>query len=416
MIPAAYYNEFDPETAAWLAENIRAGLIMPGDVDTRSITEVSPDDLKGYTQHHFFAGVGGWSFAARLAGWHDARPLWSASLPCQPFSKAGRRLGTDDSRHLWPDFYRLCDAFRPPAIVGEQVAGEDGLGWFDGVSASLEAGHYASRAVVIPACAVDSPQQRERTYWVAVDEALLDMAYSEGERGGAGLRGGGARGYGRLEPTDDYGGGRSLDRALGEGMEGYRGSVQPGRSGEDRRDAPANVGDCDARVGWPSHGWHARGNLWTGIDLGPLAAAWRDAAPRLLGDPDLVRELEPGWIQFEGGGRAGDATALHGEALDSPGGERRGAGGDYHGWHDGRILGPRNQHGRNGSWWSGAEWILCHDDKARRVADARAPLLVNGLPGRVLAWRGFGNAISPVLASEAVAALADVLPPWRGID
>ena len=67
----AYYNEFDPKAAAWLRELIAADLIAPGDVDERSIADVQPADLVGYTQCHFFAGIGGWSYALRLAGWPD---------------------------------------------------------------------------------------------------------------------------------------------------------------------------------------------------------------------------------------------------------------------------------------------------------------------------------------------------------
>jgi len=56
---AAYYNENDPKIAAWLRELITAGLIAPGDVDERSICDVQGSDLQGYTQCHFFAGIGG---------------------------------------------------------------------------------------------------------------------------------------------------------------------------------------------------------------------------------------------------------------------------------------------------------------------------------------------------------------------
>lgn len=164
----AYYNEIDEEAADVLRTLIADDVIAPGDVDTRSIKDVMPDDLRGYDQCHFFAGGGLWSVAARLAGWADDRPLWTGSCPCQPFSQAGKRLGTDDPRHLWPDFHRLISASRPVAVVGEQVAGQAGRNWFHGVRTDLAGSGYAGRAVDIPACAVDSPQQRQRLYWLAL--------------------------------------------------------------------------------------------------------------------------------------------------------------------------------------------------------------------------------------------------------
>lgn len=65
---SAYYNEFDPDAAAWLRSLIRRGLIPAGDVDERSIEDVCPTDLRGYTQCHFFAGIGGWPLALRGYG------------------------------------------------------------------------------------------------------------------------------------------------------------------------------------------------------------------------------------------------------------------------------------------------------------------------------------------------------------
>jgi len=63
-----YYNEIDPYCAAWLQNLMDAGHIAPGVIDTRSIEDVRPDELAGYTQCHFFAGLGGWAYALDLAG------------------------------------------------------------------------------------------------------------------------------------------------------------------------------------------------------------------------------------------------------------------------------------------------------------------------------------------------------------
>lgn len=165
-----YANEIDPVACAVLRH---CG--MADTVDERSIKLVRPDDVRPFRRAHFFAGAGLWEVACRLAGWPADLPLWSASCPCQPFSAAGKGLGTDDARHLWPDLFRLVDACRPPCIVGEQVAGKAGDAWLDGVCTDLESIGYAVRAVEVPASAVDSPQKRSRNWWVA-------MADSEGER------------------------------------------------------------------------------------------------------------------------------------------------------------------------------------------------------------------------------------------
>ena len=174
---SAYYNEIDPYAAEWLRNLIKAGHIADGTVDTRSIVDVGPVDLRGFVQCHFFAGIGGWSHALRLAEWRDSEPIWTGSCPCQPFSVAGKGLGTDDPRHLWPHFFRLISSCRPVVIMGEQVAGSAGYGWFDGVQSDLESENYASRAVDISACSINAPHIRQRLYWVASD------TYSQGRKG-----------------------------------------------------------------------------------------------------------------------------------------------------------------------------------------------------------------------------------------
>jgi DNA (cytosine-5)-methyltransferase 1 len=167
----AYYNEVDPFAAAWLRELIKAGAIAPGDVDEKDIRDVRPDDLRGYTQCHFFAGIGVWSYALRLAGWTDNRPVWTGSCPCQPFSAAGKRGGAADERHLWPHWHHLIRECRPAIVLGEQVASKDGLGWLDLVSADMEGEGYAFGASDLCAAGVGAPHIRQRLWFVGMADA-----------------------------------------------------------------------------------------------------------------------------------------------------------------------------------------------------------------------------------------------------
>lgn len=162
-----YYNEFDPNAAAWLRELIADGLIAPGDVDERSIIDVSANDIKGYGQCHWFAGIGGWSYALRLADWPDDKPVWTASLPCQPFSTAGKQLGKQDERHLLPYFLELVKKCKPDTIFGEQVERAIGHGWLDDLQTNMEAEGYAVGHVVLGAHSIGSAHIRQRLYWVA---------------------------------------------------------------------------------------------------------------------------------------------------------------------------------------------------------------------------------------------------------
>lgn len=162
-----YYNENDPKAAAWLRELIRAGLIPAGDVDERSICDVSPHDLRGYAHQHFFAGIGGWAYALRLAGWPDTRPVRTGSCPCQPFSAAGKGLGEQDARHLWPVFRDLITFGEATITFGEQVASAAGRVWLARIRADLEGLGYEVGAADLCAAGVGAPQIRQRLYWMA---------------------------------------------------------------------------------------------------------------------------------------------------------------------------------------------------------------------------------------------------------
>ena len=102
--------------------------------------------------------------------------------PCQPFSVAGARQGTEDSRHLWPEMYRLIREIRPDYVIGENVPGllniEGGV-VFEQVCLDLESEGYEVQAFVLPACATGAPHRRDRV-WI--------VAYSNEVRRGSGFR------------------------------------------------------------------------------------------------------------------------------------------------------------------------------------------------------------------------------------
>lgn len=209
-----YYNEFEPYAAQWLRNLIEAGLIPAGNVDTRSIIDVQASDLIGYQQCHFFAGIGGWPLAARLAGWPDDRELWTGSAPCQPFSVAGKGKAQGDDRHLWPHLFRLASARRPAVLMGEQVAAAVGKDWLDGVFSDMEGIGYACGAAVVPACAVGALHRRDRLWFVAHPERD-EQSRQESRRGQAGR-------VGRVEQPfswdRDWQGALAAFRALDDGL------------------------------------------------------------------------------------------------------------------------------------------------------------------------------------------------------
>jgi len=229
---SAYYNENDPKTAAWLRALIKAGRIADGEVDQRSIVDVRPDDLRGFVQCHFFAGIGGWSYALRLAGWSDDRAVWTGSCPCQPFSEVGPRTGFSDARDLWPAWFHLIAERRPVVVFGEQVARRAGLEWLDRVQDDVESLAYAFGAATLPACCATAPQKRERLWFVAVGET---ESLGRGESIGAER----APAFIRTEA-------RQLTWAgpLVSGADGSRRRVEPGSFGRWLMGYPPEWDDC----------------------------------------------------------------------------------------------------------------------------------------------------------------------------
>ncbi|WP_348622589.1 DNA cytosine methyltransferase [Paenibacillus polymyxa] len=97
--------------------------------------------------------------------------LISAGYPCQPFSNAGKRKGTEDDRHLWPEVARILREIRPRWFIGENVAGHISLG-LDDVLAELESIGYTGQAFVIPSAAVGAPHRRDRVFVVAYTDSV----------------------------------------------------------------------------------------------------------------------------------------------------------------------------------------------------------------------------------------------------
>lgn len=405
MPSRAYYNENDPDAVAALRQLIADGVIASGDVDDRSIKDVKVDDIRGYVQHHFFAGGGLWSVALRLAGWPDARPIWTASCPCQPISVAGRRRGRRDPRHLWPDLFRIVRAARsrgcgPAVLVGEQVSGALGYHWFDGVRADLAKEGYASRVRDIPACAVDAPIERNRLYWIAVADADRQLGKRSRLRQGDALEHGASAGDGdgrRGDVAVTVGERRSQGQFSAIQEPSRPGSPHNGTLGRAAIPRRQRVPLSERREGAPP--WRPDAQRADGRDggHGPVVSAERDQLAR-------QRMAEFAWQGAADPDRSDGAletAALIVGGTDRPGSES----GTAQGNREVRSEPGPTRH--NGSWWANAEWIVCHDDKARR-AKPGIPMLVDGLPGRVAAWRLVGNAISPILAAEVIAAFLDV--------
>jgi DNA (cytosine-5)-methyltransferase 1 len=379
----AYYNEFDPHAAAWLRTLIAAGHIAPGDVDERSITDVKPDDLRGYTQCHFFAGIGGWSLALRLAGIPDDRPVWTGSCPCQPFSAAGKQRGSDDERHLWPAFFNLIRQCRPASVFGEQVAGAAGLAWLDHVAADLEDAGYAAAAANLGAHSVGAPHLRQRLYWVAHAERAQRW------------------------PVNVHG--------------------EDGRDRQDARrtEARSAVGACSEVC--------SLADTAVACDRREEEAA-DHGGPQAIGPADRVggcgcascdlADTAPGGQRIDGSAprEARHAAQCNAACTLGHAAEPRLQGGDEPGQ---RVDAQRPAAERASPLdaWADIEWLQCSDGKARPTQRGLFPL-ASGLPksvvrggdksmapdadqsaeARVMRLRGYGNAIVPQVAAAFVMA------------
>ena len=344
----AYYNEFDPKAAAWIRELIKAGLIAPGVVDERSIEDVTPNDLAGFTQCHFFAGIGVWSYALRRAGWPDDRPVWTGSCPCQPFSAAGKGDGFADERHLWPAFNHLIEQCKPDVIFGEQVASKDADTWIDLVHTDMEAMGYAFGAVPFPSAGVGAPHIRDRLYWAA-DSNRSESRGRSGEACGAGeeiwIRPG-------VDVCDGLRDGGLADAA--------------GCGRQQQSDAgPADIFDSEIAT-----------------EEQMQQSGTNGSSVGRLGNPSSARLSQ----QF--GERGTPQIQVRTNTRETI--ERAGSPDDACG-----RPGPTN------GFWRDADWLGCRDGKWRPVEPSTFPL-AHGDPARVGRLRGYGNAINAEAAKAFI--------------
>jgi DNA (cytosine-5)-methyltransferase 1 len=163
------------------------------------------------THGSLFSGIGGFDLAAEWAGWENVFhcewnefgqkvlkyhfpqsitynditktdftihrgqiDVLTGGFPCQPYSSAGKRLGTADNRHLWPEMLRAIREIQPRWIVGENVRGLtnwNGGMVFDEVQLNLEVEGYEVIPFLLPACAVNAPHRRDRIWFIAYTDS-----------------------------------------------------------------------------------------------------------------------------------------------------------------------------------------------------------------------------------------------------
>lgn len=411
----AFYNEIDPYCVSRLKLLMKQGLIMDGEVDSRSIKDVTKKDLKGFTRAHFFAGIGGWDFALGLAGWPEDRPVWTGSCPCQPFSTAGKGEGYEDPRDLWPVWERLIGESAPDVVLGEQVEKAIAFGWLDRVYRDLEARGYALGSAIIPGVCVNAPHKRDRIWFVGDSEYDGQDASKISRRDAQAIQRGaegqnGAQQFARTSASRALSGQPLADRdgefAEGRGASGARGIAKPANGGKGR---PA---DDTSSLGW-GEGRHDDGeDDW----LQPNAKGKIRGSGKSLADAarhDAKRR--PSKIIQASGGSQGDDSWMYGLSSDAgmlADRDQSRREGRIRRWTHQERQDLYGHFRRSGSVspWSTHEWIICGDGKARRVPTIESGicLLAYGLPGRVARIKSAGNAIIPQVAAEFIGAFMDI--------
>jgi DNA (cytosine-5)-methyltransferase 1 len=224
--------------------------------------------------------------------------LITAGYPCQPFSLAGKRLGAEDDRHLWPEVKRLLAELRPARFLGENVAGHINMG-LDDVLSDLEDIGYTSRAVVVPACAVNAPHRRDRV-WIMAHARRAERGQGDTEGRSTprqhDLHGGWPQGAGGTSQRGEAPADTASARRNDSGQHDGGPSPLPTRLSEcGDLGAAASRHEAQQRVGIQTHGLPGRlvDARWGGDPLNAFGPNWEDGVPRVVAtERDRVHRLK----------------------------------------------------------------------------------------------------------------------------